>query len=383
MKAIVIASTASMIDQFNIPNIEILQKLGYVVEVACNFHEGNTCDEKEILKLKEKLISMNVNFYDINFFRDVTKISENVVAYRQLKNIFRNNYYKIVHCQAPISGVLTRIVANKYRNRGAKVLYTAHGFHFYKGAQLKNWLLYFPIEWVMSFFTDVLITINKEDYIRAQKYMKAKKVEYVPGVGIDLSKFTGSLSNEQKHKKKMEIGIPSDAKVILSVGELNENKNQEIVIRALAKLKNNKLHYVIAGMGNLKIYLSKLSKELDVENNVHLIGFRNDIAELYKISDIFVHPSFREGLPVALMEAMASGLPCVVSRIRGNVDLIRNKKMLCNPNSIDDFARAIYELESSKFERKETGKQNRVNIHCCSVEKVVALITSIYEAALK
>lgn len=378
MKALVIASVASMIDQFNIPNIEIMQKLGYAVEVACNFREGNTCDDKKIVELKEKLTSMNVRFYDINFFRDVTNISENLVAYRQLKKIFRENRYKIVHCHAPISGILGRIVANKYRKNGTKVIYTAHGFHFYKGAPLKNWLLYFPVEWFMSFFTDVLITINREDYRLARNCMKAKRVEYVPGIGVDLSEFFVPLSDDKKQEKRAEIGVPDDAKIILSVGELNENKNHEIVIRALAKLKNKNIHYVIAGIGNMEDHLLELSRKFGIEKNVHLIGFRGDISEIYRISDIFVHPSFREGLPVALMEAMASGLPCVVSRIRGNVDLISENKNGCffSPMSEDGAVKAIRRV--IKMNKNAVREYNMEVLENYSIESVNKKMVKIY-----
>ena len=377
-KVLIVASVVSMIDQFNRQNIKLLKEMGFDVHIACNFIEGNTCSSEKIQHLKKDLQSEGVTFSQVDFARNVTKILQNFQAYRQIKRLLDHEKYDLVHCHSPIGGLLTRIVANKHRQQGTKVIYTAHGFHFYKGAPLKNWLIYFPVEWILSFFTDVLITINKEDYTRAKKFMKAKKVEYVPGVGIDILKFSGSLSDEQIKIKKNEIGVPDDAKIILSAGELNENKNHEIVIRALAKLKNKKLHYVIAGIGNLRDYLLNLSKELDVENNVHLIGFRSDIAELYKISDIFVHSSFREGLPVALMEAMASGLPCIVSRIRGNIDLIFENKngYFFDPTSEDDIIKAIQ--KAMMIDKNLVKEYNRKFLKKYSKESVNKKILHIY-----
>ncbi len=379
MKALVIASVASMIDQFNIPNIEIMQKLGYAVEVACNFREGNTCDDKKIVELKEKLTSMNVRFYDINFFRDVTNISENLVAYRQLKKIFKENRYKIVHCHAPISGILGRIVANKYRKNGTKVIYTAHGFHFYKGAPLKNWLLYFPVEWFMSFFTDVLITINREDYRLARNCMHPKRVEYVPGVGIDRSKFTGNvLTGEEKTEIRNSLGVKDGETMILSVGELIPRKNHEIIIKALHKLKNKKIKYFICGQGELNDYLQSLINDLNLTENVKLLGFRTDISALCCSADLFAFPSLQEGLPVALMEAMASGLPCVVSRIRGNVDLISENKNGCffSPMSEDGAVKAVRRV--IKMNKNTVKDYNMEVLENYSIESVNKKMVKIY-----
>ena len=250
-----------------------MQNLGYKVQVACNFHKGNTCDKKEIIALKTKLREMKVEFYDVNFYRDVTNISENIIAYKQLKEIFRRNHYEIVHCHTPIGGVLARIIANKYRNKNAKVLYTAHGFHFYKGAPLKNWLLYFPVEWILSFSTDILITINKEDFALAKRCMRAKKVKYIPGVGIDRSKYScNSLTNMEKRKIRNDIGINNDEIMLLSVGELSTRKNHEIVIKAIHKLNNKRIKYYICGQGDLENHLQSLINSFNLNENVQLLG---------------------------------------------------------------------------------------------------------------
>ena len=233
------------------------------------------------------------------------------------------------------------------------VNYTAHGFHFYKGAPFKNWLLYYPVEKICAHFTDVLITINKEDYALAQKKMKPKKVEYVPGVGIDVSKFADAVVD--RDAKRDEIGVPRDAFVLLSVGELNGNKNHETVIKALAEINNPEIHYVIAGRGRKKDYLENLAEEKGVK--LHLLGFRRDIPELDKVADVFVFPSYREGLSVSVMEAMASGLPIVCSRIRGNTDLVNeNGGFLFDPMSIVECREAIEKIRLSNV--ASMGKYN-------------------------
>ncbi len=243
----------------------------------------------------------------------------NLNAIKQIRQLVSEKKYDIVHCHTPVAAMCTRLACRKLRSNGTKVFYTAHGFHFYKGAPLKNWLLYYPVEKLCAHFTDVLITINKEDYILAQNKMRAKCVKYVPGVGVDLERF--SKVSVEKAVKRRELGIPEDSVLLLSVGELNDNKNHETVIRAIADMD---AYYIIAGEGELKQHLQSVIDNLGIRNNVKLLGYRDDVNELYDAADIFVFPSFREGLSVSVMEAMASGLPCIVSKIRGNTDLIED-----------------------------------------------------------
>jgi glycosyltransferase involved in cell wall biosynthesis len=268
------------------------------------------------------------------------------------------------------------------RKNNCKVIYTAHGFHFYKGAPLINWLLYYPVEKWLARYTDALITINQEDYDLARRKMKLRKggkVYYVPGVGIDSEKF-GKASID-KGAKRRELGIPEDAVLLLSVGELNQNKNHETVIRAIADMN---VYYVIAGTGESQQYLESLIDTHNLQDRVKLLGFRNDVKELYEASDIFVFPSFREGLSVAVMESMASGLPCVISRIRGNVDLIEDgvNGFLCDPRNALEFAEKIALLANNAELREKMGRTNRMVIQQFSTDIVIQKMQDIYAAEL-
>lgn len=260
----------------------------------------------------------------------------NFKAIKQLKEIAQN--YDIVHCHTPLAGFSTRMACKriKSKNRPA-VLYTAHGFHFFKGSSPFNWFLYYPIEKLCSRWTDVLFTINTEDYKLAKRKFKAKRTEYVPGVGVDTLKFSSSFVD--KRIKRNELNLPNDAFVILSVGELNKNKNHKLVIKALSNLGFKKqIHYVIAGTGKEKDRLIKFAKKCGV--NLHCLGYRNDVLELYKCADLFVLPSIREGLNVSLIEAMSSGLLCFASKIRGNSDLL-NEEQLFGCNDFRDLGKKI------------------------------------------
>lgn len=287
-----------------------LIKEGHAVDIACNEDE---------YKVDDFFRKLGCKVYHIGCVRSPLSKS-NLEAVKELKKIVYENHYDIVHCHTPVAGVCTRLACKSFRKNGLKVIYTAHGFHFYQGAPLKNWLVYYPIEKYCSRFTDVLITINQEDYALAKKKMKAKKTEYVPGVGIDVDKFRNTVVD--RTAKRKELGIPKNAFLLLSVGELNANKNHQIVIRALAQLNDSNIHYMIAGKGDLHDELIDLANRLGVAEQVHLLGYRNDVAELYKTADVYCLPSIREGLNVSVMEAMASGLPVICSCIRGNTDLI-------------------------------------------------------------
>lgn len=376
-KVLMLASVASMIDQFNMQNISILKEKGYEVHVAANFEQGSTSSNERMEKFKVELNDLNIPFYQIDFSRNVMNIPQNMKAFNQIKKLMKYNKYEFVHCHSPIGGVCGRLAAKLTKT---KVIYTAHGFHFYKGSFKVNWMIYYPIEKCLSYITDVLITINKEDYNLAKQKMKAKQIEYVPGIGVDVDKFK-HLQIDKLSKRK-EIGVPEDAIMLFSVGELNKNKNHEIIIKSLAELNNFNIHYCIAGRGELDKYLIQLSKDLNVSDNIHLLGFRSDVAELYKCSDIFCFPSYREGLSVSLMEAIASGLPVICSEIRGNTDLIQHENggYLCNPSKVSDFSKFINILVKNKELRKSFGNYNMEYIDKFDVEIVNERMKFIYNS---
>ncbi len=357
-KALMMASVASMIDMFNMENIRILKKLDCKVDVACNIEQGSMISQERIENFKQKLKDGNHEFYQLPVPRSITSIGSIVKSYQQMKKLCETQNYNVMHCHSPIGGAIARMACKNVRKNGTKVIYTAHGFHFYKGAPLPNWLLFYPIERWLSRYTDVLITINKEDYHRAKSQFKAKRIEYVPGIGIDTEKFS-SLTVD-KGKKRQELGLPEDAFVALSVGELNKNKNHEIVIKAVAGLQDPNVHYVICGQGSLDEYLRELSRSLGIEKQIHLLGFRKDVPEISKASDLFVFPSFREGLSVALMESMANGLPIVCSNIRGNSDLVEEgiNGFLVDPADVSEMQAALDKIISDKKLQIDFGKQN-------------------------
>ena len=364
MKKVLFVATVvkTHIMEFHLPYLKALKEAGWETAVAARNDYENPAD---------CVIPYCDNYYNIEFERSPFK-PQNIKAYKELKKLIEENDYDVIHCHTPVGGALARLAARKARKRGTKVFYTAHGFHFCKGAHLKNWLIFYPAEKFLSRFTDVLFTINKEDYSRALKF-HAKETVYVPGVGVDIDKFRNTPVD--RTAKRAEIGMPEDCFLILSVGELNKNKNHELIIRALKELDNPDIHYALAGSGELLDYLKNLAASLGVENRVHFLGYRQDTAQLYKTADVLVHPSFREGLPVAVMEALASGLPVIATKIRGSADLTEDG---VNGYLIDNSAPALCKKIRECINEKNSGKITAVLPKKYDVQSVVDAVMKYY-----
>lgn len=369
MRILYVTTISLTMNTFFQPHIEMLVNEGHEVDIACNFND---------LPLIEVYDKLQCKKYQIDFSRSPLSF-DNVRAYLQLKKVIKERKYDVVHCHTPNASVITRLACRKLRkNSGLKVFYTAHGFHFYKGAPLLNWVIYYPVEKFCSKYTDKLITINQEDYHLAQEKFFAKEIYYIPGVGIDLSKFENVQVDRQE--KRREIGVPEDAFLVLSVGELNENKNHQIVVKALAKIDNNNVHYVIAGEGDKKEYLLKLAKDLGVEERVHLVGYRKDIVELNIASDVFCFPSLREGLGLAALEAMACGLPLITSNIHGINDYSETGMTgyKCSSNDLDEFSKSIENLFFKKELLEKFKIFNKRKVREYELSCVVNQIKKIY-----
>lgn len=374
-RALMYATVASMIDLFNMNNIRILQDLGYKVDVAANFEKGNVTSKERVSEFKKELNKMDINYYHIPIPRSIYDIDNLKKSYNITKDLKNKNKYDLVHCHTPIGSVVCRLV---FKNSKSRMIYTAHGFHFYSGAPLKNWVVYYPIEKLLSKYTNTLITINQEDHYRAKKF-NATHNYYIPGVGIDVNKYNDLNLKEVAYLRK-DLSLDDKDFVLFSIGELNENKNHEVVIQALAELENQSVHYIIAGQGPLKSKLKNLAKELNIDNRVHLLGYRNDIPHLLNIADVFIFPSLREGLSVSVMEAMASKLPVIASSIRGNKDLVIPQKggILFEPDDVTALKKAIqYFLDDPDFIVKY-GNYNSIYINNFSNKVVSTIMEEIY-----
>lgn len=340
MKKLLITSTELMMIQFLVPHVKYLSKNGFRVEIACSDVGGRMDDVRTALEGVVDAIHV------LRLERSPLSL-RNVLGYQDMRRLLANNHYDIIWTNEPVMGVVTRLAANKYRRKGTKVIYMCHGFHFFTGASKANWAIYYPIERIMAHLCDAIVTMNQEDYTRAQRF-PVKAVYKIPGVGVDTRRFSTGGSPEFRITKRRQLGLPEDAYVVLTVGELTKRKNQKVILNALAQLNDPSVHYVLCGKGDQREPLEQLAQELGLADRVHFLGYRLDIPEIYQTADCFAFSSIHEGLPFALMEAMLSGLPIVASRIRGNVDLIDDGigGILCDVHDSEQYRNGLKKIRS-------------------------------------
>lgn len=361
------------INVFHLSYIQWFHEQGWQVDVAARNDFDNP---------KDCVIPYCDHYYNIPFERSPLK-PENLKALKELKKLIDREQYDLIHCHTPVGGVATRIAASKCRRSGkTKVAYTAHGFHFYTGALLLNWLIFYPVERILAHETDLLITMNTEDYSRARKF-KAKRVAYVNGVGLDLDRFV-PLKEEEKEKIREDLHLKKEDVFAITVGNLIKRKNQVTLIEAVNRLDNPHFHLFICGDGQCYEELKKVASDLGISCQIHFLGFRKDVEKLCGAADLFLFASVQEGLPVAVMEAMACGLPIVASKIRGNIDLIDSGKggYLVQPKDADGFAKAIISVIKDKKKAESMENYNFKRIKEYSKEKVMDQMAELYRSLM-
>lgn len=338
-KVLLTATVQSHICQFHKPLVEILHTAGYEVHVAAR----NNLSEKNGLKL-----DFVDQVFNIPFARS-PKSLDNLKAYKLLKEIIEKEKYNIVHCNTPMGGIVTRLAAKKARKQGLQVFYTAHGFHFYKGAPLMNWLAFYPIERWFSRITDKLITITHEDYELASKHMHCKTYQ-THGVGVNEQRYK-TATEQEKQDYRAKLGFSPTQKIILCVGELLPNKNQSMAIHMMQQLVK---HYpdailLLAGNGPEKQHIEELIKSIGLQQNVHMLGYVTNLQEYQHAADALVACSYREGLPLNVVEAMLSGNAVVASYNRGHRELIHDGETgyLVPINNAEAMSNRLLELFSN------------------------------------
>lgn len=372
-KFLIVAHYSRFLILFELGNVRLLQNMGFEVHYATNY-QGEDMVENAAQAIREK----GVILHQIDFIRSPYNIPANLKAYRQLKRLMREIPFLGLHCHTPMAGALARLAA--HATNTAPVLYTAHGFHFYKGCSFRNRLLYETAERFLARYTDALLTINQEDYTAAQTFPLRGRAYYIPGVGINVESLRTSAVD--RAEKRRELGIPENVFLFVAVGELIPRKNHRTAIEAFAKANTGSAVFVLCGTGALTRELEALIATLHLQNRVVLLGFRSDIREILHCADAFVFPSLQEGLPVALMEAMAAGLPCIASRIRGNVDLLPESTLLFDPRNTNELAGFMQLTAEGKDIEKEV-RQNRAHLLDFDASVVEARMQRVYETVLR
>lgn len=364
-KVLFVATITKHINTFHIPYLKWFKEQGYEVHVASRGEEKiEFCDKH----------------YNLPFERFPLK-RNNLKTYKELKKIINHNQYEIIHCHTPVGGVLTRLAAKKARKKGTKVIYTAHGFHFYKGAPLLNWIIYYPIEKICAKWTDCLITITEEDHTLAKKKIKAKRIEHINGVGMNTERFQKELLDDEKNNKRRELGIDKNDIVFSYVAELNKNKNQILLIEAIQELKKEipNIKLLLIGTGPLAEEYQKIIKKQRLEDNIKLLGKRDDINELLSITDIYLASSIREGLPVNVMEAMYKKLPIIATDNRGHRELVENNVngYIVKNNSKELIKRIVKIIGNKELKNRFSQEAKKKSIKYI-IEAIIIKLQDIY-----
>lgn len=364
MKILFVSHVANF-QKFNKPYMLWFKDQGWTVDYA---------------SANDEVIENADNFYNIDFRRNPLN-PKNIKALQQMIKLLKNNKYDIVHCHTPVGGMITRIAA--LFSKKTKVIYTAHGFHFFKGAPLLNNLVYKTAERFLAHFTDVLITINKEDYCAAQKFhlRKGGKNCYLKGVGVDTSRYANATPD--KEKICSELGISSSCFIVLTVGEFIKRKNYHTSISAFAKADIPDSVYLICGKGRDEALIKQLCRDYGIENKVIFMGYCKNIEEIVKISDVFMLLSWQEGLPLAVLEAMSGGLPIIGSDIRGTNELVTNNGFVYKPDDVDSFADAIKTLYNNNSLRIEMGRNSMAAALEYDIHNSVNTMAEIYSEVIE
>ena len=348
--------------------IEPLLSLGHEVIWAADF--SNFIGDRNAIPCK--IVQIDIVSYPFH--------KTNLKALRQIKTIIKEERINVVSSSTPIGGTLARIAAWQCGLK-KNVIYFAHGFLFFKGVPFLKRELFRLHEALLAHITDTLVTITKEDYTAAKKFKLRRKnsLYYVHGAGVNM----GLIPEKSKEVVREELGIDNSDIVIVSAGDLNDNKNNQVVVRSMTSLPSN-CHYVICGTGSKESFLINLSIELKVSDRVHFLGYRTDMKDIMSASDIFVMPSFREGVPRSILEAMDLKLPCVGSRTRGICDLIDEDKggYLCDPRNHVEFANAFYKLIDDPQKRLLFGTYNQSKVKDYSTEVVRSEMTKVYKESI-
>ena len=377
-KILIVTSVWGFLAKFGREDVKILQKLGYEVHYASNKNNPIYYFSEDIYE------QMNVIFHDIDIWQSPFGMKQNAKAVEQIRRIVKEENISLLHCHTPSGGLVGRVAGI---GLPVKVIYTVHGFHFYKGAGKLHNLIYHTIESFLSFFTDVIVTVNQEDYRAAKKMYQRMGTYQIPGVGLDREYFY-EVTLEQRKEAKEKLKINPNF-FVLGVGELRENKNPEVMIRALALFKEEnieefKIFYGLVGAGKQEPELRKLAKDLNVEENVNFYGYQTDIRPYLKAADVLAFPTIREGLGMAALEAMSMGVAVLAADNRGTREFMTDGKngYVCKKNEPQEYAKLLkkmYQERETWCEDTEKRKQIRGSTSPFDRRNTAIVMQEIYE----
>ncbi len=348
--------------------LEYFQKKGYEVHLANN--------TDLLLPYATKKIKIPISRTPFHW--------QNIKAIWQLRKVIAQEKYSLISCSTPMGGVVARLASAKaIKLKQTKLIYTAHGFHFFKGCPWLNYLIYYPVERYLIKYTDVLITINEEDYKFAQKHFKTV-VKYIKGIGFNENRLKTKLTLKEQFQYRQHLGLSKNDFVILYIAEISKRKRQKYLIKTMAQIKDKNIKLLLAGRSNLSSDINSYIQKFHLEDRVKVLGFRPDIANLLDIADLVISVSKQEGLPLNIMEAMYKEKPIIVTDCRGNRDLITNKVngLVVPLNDAKALITAINYLKENYSYAKTLGKNNQPAILEYSINNILKEYVKVYEQLL-
>lgn len=377
IKVLIVTTIGGFLPQFEMNDVRILQEYGAQIHYASNFN--NNIYELDLDALKNRGIICHPIVIEKNPFT-----WKNLLAYRQIRKIIDEENIQVVHCHNPTGGALSRLAAASSHSK-PKVIYTAHGLHFYRGVKMVNWLLYYPVERFLAHYTDCLITINREDRIRTNHFRLKPGgiIRQIHGVGIDLEKF--QKRDEMREPMREKLHIPEGAFHIVTAAELTENKDQATVIKAIAALDDQDIYYSLCGKGPTLKKLKQLVREMGLQGRVRFLGYCNNMADILQSADCFAFPSRREGLGVAAVEALACSVPVIAADNRGTREYMADgvNGIVCAPGSPEAFSEAIRTLKEDTRLRKQMAANSRESVEHFGIADTEMRMRMIYQEIIR
>lgn len=370
-KILIVTSSLQFVRTFLIPHIDHWVRNGWIVDVASH-------DDGVSIPHVNRLIDIPVKRTPIH--------ASNIVAIKRLAQHLASERYDIINCHTPIGAMIARCASHKARSSGTKLVYMAHGFHFYKGAPLLNWLVYYTAEKCMARYTDALITINNEDCHNARNLLpEIPHQYYLHGIGYD-TKHIRSCNDDEVQSLRQQYSLHEDDFVLLYIARYVSHKNHRFLIKAFADIKqhipNAKL--LLLGEGECMHACRCLAHKLGVDKSVIFAGYQDDISKYLHLAHVGVSVSKMEGLPIGVLEEMLVGLPVVASNIRGHRDLVSNGEngLLFECKDSADFIAKIEYLYNNRDERYRLGMSAQANIAQYSAETIISQMMDIFEQEL-
>jgi glycosyltransferase EpsD len=366
-KVLFTASVSRHIKAFHLPCLKWFQEQGFETHVACRSAYDLPFVDKH---------------WEIPFERAPFS-KENFSAYKRLKVAIEEGNFSLIHCHTPAASVLTRLASKASRRNGTKLIYTAHGFHFFTGAPWLNWMLYYPIELWLSNMTDAIVCINHEDFNRIKR-KGSKTCEYhlIPGVGTDKNRFF-NVEKSEKETIRQKNNIDLNDFIVVYCAEFSDRKNHQFIIKAvrdnIQRLDNN-IKFLFAGKGETEEHLKDLVRKYKLEDKFHFLGFRSDIDQVYKMADIGISSSKQEGLGLNLVEEMMCGLPVIATLIRGHNEIIDDQQngFLFTQGNASQFVDLIQLLKNDKTLYQNFSEKAMIKARKFELNNALETMTNIY-----